>query len=327
MLAIVVLHVSANGVNRLPFASNDWWLAESVNAMCRAGVPLFLMLTGALLLRRPMSALAPFYKRRFQRLAPALLGWSLFYLVWSALKAHVKNTAYSLSDALVSFAQGTPYFHLWFVFMLVGVYAAFPLLQYGWHRLTKAGRSWVLAISLFAQQLGLLLYFYWQGPSMPWPLWFMAYLPYVWLGAYLAEYPPKAQHRLAQVIPWAALAAWLLSSALVAGLRYWQQAEIGAEPFYYSHHRLSFPILLSAVALWFGLARFKMDIKIKPVFYITVYCIHPFWIDLTNPIIKNIPISYINSLLLQIILVLALSTASEWLKKMISEINSRSIKQ
>ncbi len=317
MLAIVVLHVSANGVNRLPFASNDWWLAESVNAMCRAGVPLFLMLTGALLLRRPMTALAPFYTRRFQRLAPALLGWSLFYLLWSALKAHVKNTPYSLSDALWSFAQGTPYFHLWFVFMLVGVYAAFPLLQHGWHRLTKAGRSWVLAISLFAQQLGLLLYFYWQGPSMPWPLWFIAYLPYVWLGAYLAEYLPKVKHRLARVIPWAALAAWLLSSALVAGLRYWQQAEIGAEPFYYSHHRLSLPILLSAVALWFGLSKLKIVIKIKPMFYLTVYCIHPFWIDISNPILKNISLSYSNSLLLQIILVLVFSIVSGLLTNII----------
>lgn len=304
MLAIVVLHVSANGVNRLPFASNDWWLAESVNAMCRAGVPLFLMLTGALLLRRPMSALAPFYTRRFQRLAPALLGWSLFYLVWSALKAHVKQTAYSLSDALVSFAQGTPYFHLWFVFMLVGVYAAFPLLQHGWHRSTKAGRSWVLAISLFAQQLGLLLYFHWQGPSMPWPLWFMAYLPYVWLGAYLAEYPPKAQHRLAQVIPWAALVAWLLSSALVAGLRYWQQAEMGAEPFYYSHHRLSFPILLSAVALWFGLANSRWRTPTSLIASsLTLYCVHPLWLDLTSFFMSSWTFSYLWMLPVQVMLV------------------------
>lgn len=306
MVAIVVLHVSANGVNRLPFASDDWWLAESINALCRAGVPLFLMLTGALLVRRPRSDLAAFYARRFHRLAPALIGWSVFYLLWSALKAQVKHTPYSFSDAALSLLQGTPYFHLWFVFMLLGVYAAIPLLQTSWHRFSTQGRTVVLAASLLCQQLGLLLYFQLQGPALPWPLWFIAYLPYVWLGAYLAEYLPKVPPTVRRFMPWAGFSTWLLCSAVIAGLRYWQQANYGPEPFYYSHHRLSLPILFSAVGLWVYLSNGPIIVadRLLPL-SLTLYCVHPLWLDLTTMLLAPWPISYWLVLPLQSLLVFA----------------------
>lgn len=307
MLAIVALHVSANGVNRLPIASADWWLAESVNALCRAGVPLFLMLTGALLLPKQISDIAVFYRRRCYRLAPALVFWSLFYVLWSALKAQWKQQNYTLNDAAMAIVSGAPYFHLWFVYMLLGVYLVLPFLQRYWLRLLPAQKTRLLLSALVLQQVGVLLYFYLDGPAVPWPLWFIGYLPYVWLGAWLAERPVRASHHLGSFV------GWLGFSAIIAGLFYYQHVSVGAEPFYYSHHRLSIPVLASALCLWHLLgASIVIPRYTAPLvaMSLSIYCIHPIWLDVSTGLLAYWTLPYGVALCVQFFVVLAATIAS-----------------
>lgn len=308
ILAIVVLHVSANGVNRQLFGSHEWWIAESFNALCRAGVPLFLMLTGALLLRRRNTNLSDYYRRRWQRLAPALIGWSLFYLLWSYCKAQIKHQAFSIHMAIDALLSGAPYFHLWFVYMLVGVYATLPLMSWIWHQLTLPQRQVLGVILLLVQQFGLAGYFALQGPSMPWPLWFLAYLPYVWLGAVLAELHSSINWRGAIGL---SLVGGIVLATCIAWLRYVQQLELGPKPFYYSHHRLSTPVLLSALCWWLLLSKCAPSLSTKATWLMPlslhIYCAHPLFIDISEFAFQRLSLSYFVQLPLQIILVLAAS--------------------
>lgn len=269
VVAIVVLHTAANGVNRLAFASPDWWLANLADSAARAGVPLFLMLTGALFLHRRGESASNFYRRRWRRLALPLLLWSLFYLLWSALKAQVKQQTYQLADAANALVSGTPYFHLWFIFMLAGVYLMLPAIRFCWQALTSSQQLHLTVACLLLQQslhLAAVSSGFW--PDLPWPLWFIAYLPYLLLGALLANPIGQAngqtntsqtnafQTKLLQtarlappaggrVLRVGQFSAFILLTCSTAGLYYLQH-----QPVDFSDHAQSQPQVLAAVAHW-----------------------------------------------------------------------------
>lgn len=301
ILAIVLLHTAANGVSSLTPGSSEWWLANIADSASRVGVPLFLMLTGATLLARPygattgtpsssnntsnsapISTVRQFYRRRLQRLALPVLAWSLIYLLWAQLKAHWKHQPLALSDQLSGLLSGHNYFHLWFIYLLLGLYATLPLWRFLWQQLTPQQQGYSTLLALGLQQGLLLLRFHsdssipdWlvNADSLPWPLWFIAYLPYLMLGALLHPADVRAQHvnmaqtaqsaqsaHTAQMTPsahrWQQLAPLLLLLTLcllvatTAWLYAWQQQNIGPEPFYYAYHRLSLPVMLSALCIW-----------------------------------------------------------------------------
>jgi|GEM_PF-6758308 len=339
VVAIVVLHTAANGVNRLAFASADWWLANLADSAARAGVPLFLMLTGALFLHRRGEPARQFYQRRWQRLALPLLLWSLFYLLWSALKAQVKQQPYQLADAAYALLSGAPYFHLWFIFMLAGVYLVLPAIRSGWQTLTRPQQLQLTLACLLLQQsvhLAAVSSGFW--PDIPWPLWFIAYLPYLLLGALLAN--PSGQNKAQTALPRSAetavppadqltsptagvmwrfgqLSAFILLTCSTAGLYYLQHQPVsfsthaGSQlpvlataanwlheaPVSYAYHRLSLPVLLLALVLWFLLGHSKQltrsaNSRVGQLLLrhsLTIYCLHPVFLDITTMVLQRLP--------------------------------------
>jgi len=281
-VAIVLLHTAANGVNRLAPGSADWWLANLIDSACRAGVPLFLLLSGALLLNRTHQSATQFYRNRLQKLALPLVLWSLFYLLWSALKAQVKHQPYSLDTAADQLLAGAPYFHLWFIYMLAGVYLLLPPLRRFWQQLTPAQQTLFCWLALILQQSLHGLYFLLALPEPPWPLWALGYLPYLLLGAWLTR-PQQATPIRSPLWSGAAL---LVLIGISAWLYHWQRDAGLSEPFYYSYHRMSLPVLLCALLLWQLLqplpplrSRLLQAIRRHSL---GIYCAHPLFLDLTE---------------------------------------------
>lgn len=280
-VAIVLLHTAANGVNRLVSGSPDWWLANLIDSACRAGVPLFLMLSGALLLNRTHQSATQFYHNRLQKLALPVLLWSLFYLLWSALKAQIKQQPYSFETAADQLLAGAPYFHLWFIYMLAGVYLLLPPLRQFWQQLTPSQQTLFCWLALLLQQSLHGLYFLLALPEPPWPLWALGYLPYLLLGAWLTR--PQQEKPATPLLSGAALLVLISASAL---LYHWQRDAGLSEPFYYSYHRMSLPVLLSALLLWQLLqplppvrSRLLQAIRRHSL---GIYCAHPLFLDLTE---------------------------------------------
>lgn len=125
--AVVWLHTSAAVVTRNPgVQSPAWWTGNIADAMSRWGVPVFVMVSGALLLSaKPDAAPIQFYRRRAERLFVPLVFWSAFYL---CLQRYA-NDRFGWSEAVDELIHGTPYMHLWYLYMLVGLYAVTPFLQ------------------------------------------------------------------------------------------------------------------------------------------------------------------------------------------------------
>lgn len=128
MIAIVTLHVAFPLVYLYDTAPyGDWWAGSLFYLFGKAGSPLFVMVSGLLLLDpgRSMST-SSFFRKRFVKVLFPFLAWAVIYLVYRmVMKAEVMGPR----DILDAFLTGPVYYHLWFIQMILGLYLATPILR------------------------------------------------------------------------------------------------------------------------------------------------------------------------------------------------------
>lgn len=104
-----------------------WWTANFFDAAARPCVPLFVMLSGMLLLETDRtSCFVEFLRRRFVRVWIPFTGWAAVYFLWRGFYHSEVLTPFQILEELVC---GPVYGHLWFVYMILGVYLFIPLLR------------------------------------------------------------------------------------------------------------------------------------------------------------------------------------------------------
>jgi peptidoglycan/LPS O-acetylase OafA/YrhL len=79
-VSVILLHVAAPLLYQYrKIEISDWWIANSIDSAMRFCVPVFMMLTGALLLSKNEPTTL-FYKKRFSRLVYPFVLWTTLYL-------------------------------------------------------------------------------------------------------------------------------------------------------------------------------------------------------------------------------------------------------
>ena len=122
---VVLLHSAAPWLYRYGQIANfDWQVGNIIDSATRVSVPLFFMITGYLLLNKPLS-LKPYFTKRINRIVIPWIVWSCIYLVYKNVRS---DMPISLTQGLIEFANGEIYFHLWFLYALVGLYLFIPVL-------------------------------------------------------------------------------------------------------------------------------------------------------------------------------------------------------
>lgn len=125
VIAVVVLHVAALEWKDVDPASSTWQVYNAYDSLVRWCVPVFVMLSGALMLdpARPVT-LERLLHKNVARLALAFAVWSAVYLVWDVACGAVEATPKGLLHAFV-----TGHYHLWYLQMQVFLYLIVPLLR------------------------------------------------------------------------------------------------------------------------------------------------------------------------------------------------------
>lgn len=119
--------------------SNAWW-AAFFDSFVRCCVPLFIIASSFLQFPLHYSA-AEFFKKRAVRILVPFILWSLFYAFYWG------NPVSNLKDLIFNFNYAAG--HLWFVYMLIGLYLLMPLLSPWAERVEKKELSIYLGIWLF----------------------------------------------------------------------------------------------------------------------------------------------------------------------------------
>lgn len=135
--SVIMLHSASQFWYELPVTDATWLTANSYDAMFRFGVPVFVMISGALFLdERKELNVRRLYTHNIFRLLAAYVFWCCAYGLWDCryLKPGEADWKFYVTEMM-----GGRY-HLWFVPMLIGIYVLVPVLK-GW--IKGAGRRGV----------------------------------------------------------------------------------------------------------------------------------------------------------------------------------------
>lgn len=153
---VVLLHVNSG---QFPRPGDGWWFSNAVNSITRVCVPLFVILSGFLIIPRKDEPLAK-HGKRMLRILIALVVWSYIYIAWIMTTGMTfgyqwDRTLTSLLDPtlLLSMARFPVMAHLHFLYALLVLYLFVPVLQGAFDpkRLTTA--SYYVAICFLASTL------------------------------------------------------------------------------------------------------------------------------------------------------------------------------
>jgi surface polysaccharide O-acyltransferase-like enzyme len=265
--AVVWLHVSVWVVYGDPSVeSSGWWVGNLVDSFTRWSVPLFVSLSGALLLSAPASpSPLDFWRKRLRRLLPALVFWTLVYFVFR----YLFEPPFGWKDALKSLLKGNAYYHTWYLYMLVGLTFITPYLR---QLVAVINRRALLYLILgsFTIAAGEFAY---GGRIMTFLPSFLPFIGYFLAGYYIAnlDFTPK-KRLFIPLILLCGLAIALATAALLP-LR-----DVQVYDLTYSYH--------NPLVVIMSLSIFLLLIKAPPVtsllqriapITLGVYAIHPLW--------------------------------------------------
>lgn len=174
-VAVIAIHVLApyrDLLGEIPFA--EWLTAVTVNGASRWAVPVFIMISGALMLsdHRPFE-LRYYLERRLGKVFIPFVVWSLFYAVLSGWSVSGFDGAITW-QTLLSSPQHETYYHLGFFYYFIPLYLVIPFLQWGVQRWDNSALYALVVVWLLTTVLNLLRL------DGPWSndLWlFSGYLP------------------------------------------------------------------------------------------------------------------------------------------------------
>ncbi len=173
-LAVVSLHTVVPIVmsyGKIPMV--HWWLGNIIDSATRWAVPVFVMISGALLLDpRKQDSPITLYKKRLRRVGIPLLFWVEVYFFYNHFS---KGYPLSLQFFIDQVILGQSYEHLNFLFIVLGLYLITPGLK---EILKKIKQQHLFFMILLFLSIGI---FWTETPSTP-----TLFIPYI--GYYLAGF-------------------------------------------------------------------------------------------------------------------------------------------
>ncbi|MFP7176823.1 acyltransferase [Priestia filamentosa] len=128
-IAVVTIHLAYEtlAVNLHDQHLSNWLTGNLFDSMSRFAVPVFVMISGALLLNDKRELTYKFFfQRRFNKVLIPFIGWSAIYYVY---EVHEGNFQLSISDFIELILSNSISVHLWFMYMILAMYIVTPLLK------------------------------------------------------------------------------------------------------------------------------------------------------------------------------------------------------
>lgn len=130
--AVIILHVCGRWWDVIPINTMQWQIINAFDASVRWAVPVFVMISGMFFLNPEKEVTSEKIIKHIKRIIIALIVWGLFYqLFFNVLsKMILHHEAFSIEmvlNCLKSFLFGPPWYHLWFLYMIIGLYILIPV--------------------------------------------------------------------------------------------------------------------------------------------------------------------------------------------------------
>jgi len=171
------------------------WLSGNLfETISRCSVPVFVMISGSLLLSSEKPILyMPFLKKRTGKIFFPLLGWSFIYYLYNVFSG---GNPFSITDFGRLFLTDGISVHFWFMYMILGLYLVTPLVKILVNNASKKDLQYFLLLWVMASVIFKLIEFL-IGIAIQLELYFVTnYVGYFILGYFLSKY------ELSQRVKW-----------------------------------------------------------------------------------------------------------------------------
>ncbi len=290
VFAVVVLHVSAFNFKASGVIGDTvWWTSNVFDSLARWCVPVLIMVSGALLLDpKKKESVANFYKKRASRILIPLLFWTIIFIFLKVSVSILSNRNVEISTIVNSIIIGNPYHHMWFLYMIFGMYLFVPFFRLLVSNAPKKSIFLFICL-LFSFSMSRCVYNYiYLGTLQP-QLFisiFVDYTPYLFLGYFITVSTNKYRTFT--------LLAIILATAVATMLGYYyftkaESAYIGR--YFYSY--LGITVVPMSISIFLLMKRFRFRFLSEKLtrelslMTLGIYIVHPLFIRL---------ISYLNFL-------------------------------
>jgi len=283
---------------------NSYIYALVFNGLCRVSVPIFFMISGALLLEQ----VADFKKntKRAVKFIVKTVVWTLVFMVWDYFYLGDK---YLLRNIFTTPVRN----HFWYMYAMIGIYLTVPL----WQKLAGGDSKElmryfaILYIAVMAITFALdysKIKIYYEVPLVGGS----SYVGYFIMGYAIRHYIDEIK-----IKKWIPVALWMLCVAATTLLTYKYTTKLGFHYETFSDFRSVF-IGISAMSVFYLAMKMKTPKPRKWIAVVSkhsfnIYMMHVFFLDILQ---ENIDITKVNAWLgtpVFFIFMVSLSIAMSWL--------------
>ena len=126
-LSVILIHASAEYAIK-NIESSNFLPANIIDGLARIAVPLFVMISGALLLDEKYDFNIKKHINHILKLIAFYLFWSTSYsIIYKVIKPLIRHKPIRIVKIIGSILSG--HFHLWFIYLIIGLYLILPLLR------------------------------------------------------------------------------------------------------------------------------------------------------------------------------------------------------
>jgi surface polysaccharide O-acyltransferase-like enzyme len=211
---VIVIHASAEQptIYQLSYGG-AWWTINFYDSLARCSIPLFIIVSGFLLLEasKLKESNHVFLKKRVLRIIPPLIFWAAIYFVW---RYFVDGESISLATVYNDLLSGNEYFHFPFLYLLFGLYLITPVLRPAIASSSEKMLKYIIILSFtgvaIVSFINLFIFFN-LAPSL---FIFGSFVGYFVLGVYLPRLKIKPYKLIGLFIAgyiWTVVGTWVLT--------------------------------------------------------------------------------------------------------------------
>ncbi len=132
-ICVIVIHTASHSISTLDTHSFGWYSALFWGVLCRFAVPIFFMVTGALLIDPARElGIKRIFTRYFLRILACLWFWSFIYILYFFAADYIFYRTYSPTwfiDAVKGVLNFHHHFHLYYLQIILLFYVLLPILR------------------------------------------------------------------------------------------------------------------------------------------------------------------------------------------------------
>lgn len=259
-IAIIAIHVSTMYENAVAngLITENIYVIVAYYTLSRFAVPCFVMLAGAFALSNDKNAsYLQYYRKTFAHLGIPTIIFSIFYFLyrilgWGKDSIFAGNADYTiLLETVKSFYRGAPFYHMWYMYMMIVLYCLVPVIiriKKDISKKTFCKIAVVVMIVCVLNSGGAFL-------SIQWGIKSFAYLGYFLLGFVIKE---KFQNRKNNVYGICMITLGFSIEILVSFLQYQSELKHMAGP---AENPLNIFIVVASALIFIGFSMLEIGIN------------------------------------------------------------------